>query len=156
MILIDLRFSIAMPWTPTTSFCHPLVQLESSGAEPRVANYLTYTLANQMTWSGLSGSINTFRTKTLGLEALKMREGPSVLDRLKVSRHLAVLSCLYQSDELTRNRPQLPWIYSFSPGLIPKPNDWRANIDLAGFFFLDLASVSLSGLSLLVTRHSRS
>lgn len=27
-----------------------------------------------------------------------------------------------------------------SPALIPKPNDWRHNIDISGFYFLDLAS----------------
>jgi UDP:flavonoid glycosyltransferase YjiC (YdhE family) len=30
--------------------------------------------------------------------------------------------------------------FARSPSLIPKPNDWRRNIDISGFYFLDLAT----------------
>ena len=39
-----------------------------------------------MTWQGLSGITNAFRATTLGLAPLSLRSGPSVLDRLKVSK----------------------------------------------------------------------
>lgn len=42
----------AMPWSPTTAFPHPLVNVRSSEAEPTVTNYLTYGLADMMTWQG--------------------------------------------------------------------------------------------------------
>lgn len=35
---------------------------------------------------------------------------------------------------------KVPYTYLWSPGLIPKPPDWGAEIDIAGFVFLDLAS----------------
>lgn len=61
---------------------------------------------------------NTFRKRTLGLEPLSSRSGPSVLDRLKV-----------------------PWTYCWSRSLIPKPLDWKNTIDVSGFYFLETDSV---------------
>lgn len=49
--------------------------------------------------------INNFRTATLGIPALSFRNGPGILDKLKV-----------------------PWTYCMSPALVPKPNDWRKHI----------------------------
>jgi sterol 3beta-glucosyltransferase len=34
----------------------------------------------------------------------------------------------------------VPWTYAWSPSLLPKPQDWRNQIDIAGFYFLDLAT----------------
>ena len=116
-------------------------------------------MADLMTWKGsdspllvalfilklirrLSGVINKFRTKTLGLDDLTTYSGASVTERLDI-----------------------PWTYCFSPELVPKPKDWAAHIgmsarlqfdqfslvsysrmglthiiaDVVGFYFLDLA-----------------
>ncbi|KAL3958974.1 hypothetical protein ACCO45_007136 [Purpureocillium lilacinum] len=35
---------------------------------------------------------------------------------------------------------QVPYTYCWSPSLISKPNDWGRNIDISGFYFLNLAS----------------
>ena len=43
---------IAMPWCPTTAFPHPLVNISQSNAEPGLTNYLSYALAEMMTWQG--------------------------------------------------------------------------------------------------------
>lgn len=56
-------------------------------------------------WQGLGDVINLFRTGTLGLPPLTIRSGAGVLDRLKV-----------------------PYTYTWSQGLIPKPDDWKENI----------------------------
>jgi hypothetical protein len=37
-------------------------------------------------------------------------------------------------------RLKVPYTYLWSPGLVPKPEDWGPEIDIAGFVFLDLAS----------------
>lgn len=113
---IPLQLSFTMPWCPTTSFPHPLVNIISSNAEPGLTNYLSYALAEIMTWKGLGDVINHFRKRTLGLEPLSIRSGPGIVDRLKV-----------------------PWTYCFSPSLVPKPPDWKNHIDVVGFYFLDLA-----------------
>lgn len=41
-----------MPWSPTTEFNHPLVQINSSNAPKGLTNYLSFALADQMTWQG--------------------------------------------------------------------------------------------------------
>lgn len=41
-----------MPWSPTTAFNHPLVNVKQSNAEQGLTNYLTYGLAELMTWQG--------------------------------------------------------------------------------------------------------
>ncbi|CAE6424567.1 unnamed protein product [Rhizoctonia solani] len=49
---IPLLMSFTMPWSPTMAFPHPLVNVRTSQAEPRMTNYLTYGLADAMTWQG--------------------------------------------------------------------------------------------------------
>lgn len=78
---------------------------------------MSYPLVELMTWQGLGDLVNRFRVKTLGLEPMSTLWAPGQLFRLKV-----------------------PYTYLWSPGLIPKPNDWGPEIDIAGFVFLDLAS----------------
>jgi hypothetical protein len=56
-------------------------------------------------WQGLGDLINTFRYGVLALRPLQITAGPSVLERLKV-----------------------PVTYAWSPGLLPKPKDWKSNI----------------------------
>ena len=112
-----------MPWCPTTAFPHPLVNISQSNAEPGLTNYLSYALAEMMTWQGyalaqkfpilvfvninirLGDLINGFRIRTLGLEPLSVRSGPGILDRLKI-----------------------PWTYCFSPDIVKKPEDWKNHI----------------------------
>jgi hypothetical protein len=37
-----------MPWSPTTAFKHPLVNVRKSNAESGLTNYLTYAFAEMM------------------------------------------------------------------------------------------------------------
>lgn len=110
-----------MPWSPTTAFSHPLVNISHSNGERRLTNYLSYALAELMIWQGyvlpslcrshshalrsLGDVINNFRRNTLGLRKLNIRNGAGVLDKLKI-----------------------PCTYVFSEGLVPKPEDWRNHI----------------------------
>ncbi|KAG8896572.1 hypothetical protein FRB99_008829 [Tulasnella sp. 403] len=123
---IPLQLSFTMPWSATTAFHHPLVQVGSSNAEHGLTNYLSYALADLLQWQGLGDVINRYRTKTLGLEPLSLTSGPSVTDRLKI-----------------------PWTYCFSPSLIPKPKDWMNHIDIVGFYFLEAGKTYTPGADLL-------
>ncbi|KAF9009574.1 glycosyltransferase family 1 protein [Cyathus striatus] len=114
---VPLLLSFTMPWSPTTAFPHPLVNIQKSNASSGITNYLSYAAADLLTWQGVGDIINKLRTKTLGLSALSIRSGPGLADRLKI-----------------------PWTYCMSPALVPKPEDWKNNIDVVGFYFLDLAS----------------
>ncbi|GLB35572.1 putative glycosyltransferase family 1 protein [Lyophyllum shimeji] len=114
---IPLLLSFTMPWSPTAAFPHPLVNIKQSNAERDLTNYLSYAIADLLTWQGIGDLVNTLRTRSLGLTPLTLRSGPGLVDRLKV-----------------------PWTYCMSPALVPKPRDWKNHIDVVGFYFLDLAT----------------
>lgn len=46
------HMSIIIQRSPTTSFPHPLVNVKQSNAESGVTNYLSYALAELLTWQG--------------------------------------------------------------------------------------------------------
>ncbi|KAF4462148.1 hypothetical protein FALBO_11044 [Fusarium albosuccineum] len=114
---IPVHMMFTMPWSPTRAFPHPLANIQSSNTDDVMTNYMTYTLVEMMTWQGLGDVINRFREKALDLPPLSLIWAPGLLARLKIS-----------------------WTYCWSPALIPKPNDWGRHIDVAGFYFLNLAS----------------
>ncbi|KAI0127005.1 glycosyltransferase family 28 domain-containing protein [Xylariales sp. AK1849] len=113
---VPLHLMFTMPWSPTRAFPQPLANIQSSNTDPVTTNYVSYALVEMMTWQGLGDVINRFRAKVLDLEPLSLLWAPGVLTRLRI-----------------------PYTYCWSPALIPKPSDWGNHIDVAGFFFLDLA-----------------
>ncbi|RTE79925.1 hypothetical protein BHE90_005567 [Fusarium euwallaceae] len=114
---IPVHMMFTMPWSPTRAFPHPLANIQSSNTDDVMTNYMTYTLVEMMTWQGLGDVINRFRENALDLPPLSLIWAPGLLARLQIS-----------------------WTYCWSPALIPKPNDWGRHIDIAGFYFLNLAS----------------
>ena len=115
-MLIKAYYS--MPWSPTQSFMHPLANIKSSNASGSMTNEMSYTLVDIMTWQGLGGLINKFRSETLGLGVLSQAAAITALERLHI-----------------------PYTYCWSPALIPKPKDWETHITISGFYFLSLASI---------------
>ena len=116
-LAIPLHMMFTMPWSPTRAFPHPLANIQSSNTDVVMTNYVSYTLVEMMTWQGLGDVINRFRTGVLDLDPLSLIWAPGLLTRLRI-----------------------PTTYCWSPALIPKPNDWGNEIDIAGFYFLDLAT----------------
>ncbi|EJD46939.1 UDP-Glycosyltransferase/glycogen phosphorylase [Auricularia subglabra TFB-10046 SS5] len=114
---IPLLLSFTMPWSVTTAFPHPLVNIAKTNATQGITNYFSYALAELLTWQGLGDVINKFRERELHLPPLPSWAGAGILDRVKV-----------------------PWTYCFSPQIVPKPDDWTNHIDVVGFYFLDLAT----------------
>ncbi|KAI1433862.1 hypothetical protein GGR50DRAFT_461116 [Xylaria sp. CBS 124048] len=114
---VPLHLMFTMPWSPTRAFPQPLANIQSSNTDSVTTNYISYALVEMMTWQGLGDVINRFRSKILDLEPLSLMWAPAVLTRLRI-----------------------PYTYCWSPALIPKPNDWGNHIDIAGFYFLNLAS----------------
>ncbi|KAF8528029.1 glycosyltransferase family 1 protein [Hysterangium stoloniferum] len=74
----------------------------------------TYVMFDQVFWRGTSGQINRWRRKVLGL-------GSTSLD--KMEQH------------------KVPFLYNFSPTLVPPPLDWYEWIRVTGYWFLDDAEV---------------
>ncbi|KAL9104820.1 MAG: hypothetical protein Q9163_000268 [Psora crenata] len=114
---VPLHLMFTFPYSPTQKFPHPLANIKKSNVDTNYTNFMSYPLVEMMTWQGLGDLVNRFRVKTLGLEPVSTLWAPGQLYRLKV-----------------------PYTYMWSPGLIPKPEDWGPEIDIAGFVFLDLAS----------------
>lgn len=113
---IPLHLVFTFPMTPTKEFPSPLANVKQSNVDREYTNYMSYPLVDLMQWQGLGDLINRFRVKTLGLEPVSTLWAPGQLTRL-----------------------QVPMTYLWSPGLVPKPEDWGPEIDIAGYVFLDLA-----------------
>ncbi|KAK2050630.1 glycosyltransferase family 28 domain-containing protein [Colletotrichum somersetense] len=114
---IPLHLMFTFPYTPTQAFPHPLASIKKSNVDPGYTNFISYPLVEMMVWQGLGDLVNDFRVKTLGLDAVSTLWAPGATYRLHV-----------------------PFTYLWSPGLVPKPQDWGPEIDVSGFVFLDLAS----------------
>ena len=114
---VPLHLMFTFPYSPTQAFPHPLANIKKTNMDMNYTNFMSYPLVEMMTWQGLGDLINRFRVKTLQLEPVSTLWAPGQLYRLKV-----------------------PYTYLWSPGLVPKPEDWGPEIDIAGFVFLDLAS----------------
>lgn len=114
---VPLHLVFTFPYTPTAAFPHPLANIKATNVDREYTNFMSYPLVDLMTWQGLGDLVNRFRVKTLGLEPVSTLWAPGQITRLRV-----------------------PMTYLWSPGLVPKPEDWGPEIDIAGYVFLDLAS----------------
>ncbi|KAB8339024.1 hypothetical protein FH972_021963 [Carpinus fangiana] len=114
---IPLHMMFTMPWSPTQAFPHPLANIQSSNADSKMTNFVSYALVDMMTWQGLGDVINRFRQRDLGLEPISLTWAPGMLSRMRI-----------------------PYTYCWSPALIPKPQDWEKYISISGFYFLNLAT----------------
>ncbi|KAM5345672.1 hypothetical protein ACJ41O_011533 [Fusarium nematophilum] len=99
-----------MPWSSTSAFSHPLANMRNVSDDTALANYISYSVVEWMTWQGLGDIINKWR-KSIDLEEVAMFDGPILAQALKI-----------------------PFTYCWSPALVPKPVDWPY-IDVCGFFF---------------------
>lgn len=111
-----LHIVFTMPWTPTRAFPHPFTHMVSE-IEPGLRHLLSFETFDLVTWLGISDLVNEFREQTLGLERVHLgAHGAGLLHHLRV-----------------------PHAYPWSAGLLAKPEDWGAEIDVTGFVFLDEA-----------------
>ena len=128
---IPLHMVFTMPWSATSAFPHAFCKVDCSKASGEKLNLLSYSIIETLvsikstcsidlsircllqTWSGMSDLVNEFRRDILGLPALHTRQAIRIL-----------------IDE------RVPHTYCWSPSLVPRPKDWPAHIDVAGYFFL--------------------
>ena len=62
----------------------PLANIKSSNASGSIANEMSYTLVEMMTWQGLGDLTNKFRKETLGLGQLTQAAATTMLHRLRI------------------------------------------------------------------------
>ncbi|PWN32538.1 UDP-Glycosyltransferase/glycogen phosphorylase [Meira miltonrushii] len=102
--------AFTMPWTRTRSYPHAFaVPSRRAGGN---YNYMSYVIFDQVFWRASAGQINAWRKKCLRLS-------PTNMDKLE--------------------QHKIPFLYNFSPSLVPKPLDWSDWIHVCGFWFLDNA-----------------
>ncbi|KAI0768591.1 hypothetical protein BD413DRAFT_563204 [Trametes elegans] len=104
--------AFTMTWSRTRAYPHAFAVPEHKMGGNY--NYMTYVLFDQVFWRGTSGQINRWRRNTLGLP-------PTSLDKMEPHK--------------------IPFLYNFSPIIVPPPLDWPEWIRVTGYWFLDDANV---------------
>ena len=100
--------AFTMPWTRTTAY--PQAFMVPAFDMGPTFNYSTYVLFDNIMWRATSGQINKWRRHHLHLKSTDM-------SALSVSK--------------------VPFLYNFSPAVVPKPLDWHDNITITGYWNLE-------------------
>ncbi|WVO17804.1 hypothetical protein L204_105502 [Cryptococcus depauperatus] len=102
--------AFTMPWTRTRAYPHAFAVPEHQRGGSY--NYMTYTMFDQIFWRAISGQVNRWRRHVLKLESTNFD---------KMEQH------------------KVPFLYNFSPTIVPPPLDWTEWIHITGYWFLDKA-----------------
>lgn len=88
------------------------VSLEAQTTCSRVLIFCiqTYTMFDQVFWRATSGQVNRWRKNTLKIRATNLEA---------MQQH------------------KIPFLYNFSPVVVPPPLDWRENVHVTGYWWLD-------------------
>ncbi|KAF7306570.1 Sterol 3-beta-glucosyltransferase [Mycena indigotica] len=105
--------AFTMTWTRTRAYPHAFAVPERKMGGGY--NYMTYVMFDQVFWRAISGQINRWRRNVLHL-------GSTSLDKMEPHK--------------------IPFLYNFSPQIVPPPLDWPEWIRVTGYWFLDDADVS--------------
>ena len=97
-----------MPWTRTRAYPHAFAVPEHKKGGSY--NYLTYVMFDTVFWKAIAGQVNRWRRKELGLKGTN-------------------LSKMQQN--------QVPFLYNYSPSVVPPPLDYPDFIHVTGYWFLD-------------------
>ncbi|CDH55331.1 glycosyltransferase family 1 protein [Lichtheimia corymbifera JMRC:FSU:9682] len=100
--------SFPMPMTKTRSFPHPFAT--PNNPKGWLYNGMTYVLFDHAIWRAIATSTNNFRRDVLQLS-------PTSYEKLDIWK--------------------IPYLYSFSPSIVPSPLDWKDWIHCTGYWFLD-------------------
>ncbi|KAL3468511.1 sterol 3-beta-glucosyltransferase [Aspergillus heterothallicus] len=100
-----------MPWSRTRAYPHAFaVPNHRLGG---AYNYMTYLMFDTVFWKAISGQVNRWRASELGLK-------PTSLDKMAPN--------------------SVPFLYNYSPSVVPPPLDYPDWIDITGYWFLSEAS----------------
>nr|XP_019014859.1 sterol 3-beta-glucosyltransferase [Kwoniella pini CBS 10737]OCF53640.1 sterol 3-beta-glucosyltransferase [Kwoniella pini CBS 10737] len=107
--------AFTMPWTRTRAYPHAFAVPEHKRGGSY--NYMTYTMFDQVFWRAISGQVNRWRRHVLDIESTTFE---------KLEQH------------------KIPFLYNFSPSIVPPPLDWTEWIHVTGYWFLENADESQS------------
>ncbi len=100
--------AFTMPWTKTSAYPQAF-SVPAIEMGPSY-NSSSYALFDQILWVATSGQINRWRKHMVGI-------GPTDWSKLDTDA--------------------VPFIYNFSPAVVPMPNDWGDRVKISGYWFLD-------------------
>ncbi|KAL1959816.1 hypothetical protein VTO42DRAFT_961 [Malbranchea cinnamomea] len=103
--------AFTMPWTRTRAYPHAFAVPEHKMGG--AYNYISYVMFDNVFWKAIAGQVNRWRKKELGLRSTN-------LDRMQPNK--------------------VPFLYNFSPSVVPPPLDYSDWIRVTGYWFLDEAS----------------
>ncbi|KAF8078251.1 glycosyltransferase family 1 protein [Lyophyllum atratum] len=105
--------AFTMTWSRTRAYPHAFaVPDRKMGGS---YNYMSYVMFDQVFWRATAGQINRWRRNLLHLDSTS-------LDKMEPHK--------------------IPFLYNFSPHVVPPPLDWPEWIRVTGYWFLDDAEVS--------------
>jgi sterol 3beta-glucosyltransferase len=100
--------AFTMPWTRTRAYPHAFyVPEQKRGGH---FNYISYVIIDQVFWKGTAGNVNRWRKRTLNLPSTSL-------------------------DQMQPNK--VPFLYNFSPSVVPAPLDYPDWVRVTGYWFLD-------------------
>ncbi|KIR31721.1 sterol 3beta-glucosyltransferase [Cryptococcus deuterogattii MMRL2647] len=100
--------AFTMPWTRTSAY--PQAFLVPTFEMGPSFNYATYVLFDNIMWKATAPQINRWRKKYLNLK-------PTDLSTLSITK--------------------VPFLYNFSPSVVPKPLDWHDDVIITGYWNLE-------------------
>jgi sterol 3beta-glucosyltransferase len=103
--------AFTMPWTRTRAYPHAFAVPDHKMGG--AYNMMTYILFDNVFWKAISGQVNRWRKKELHLRGTSL-------------------------ENLHPNK--VPFLYNFSPSVVPPPLDYSDWIRVTGYWFLDEAS----------------
>lgn len=104
--------AFTMPWTRTRAYPHAFSVLEKKMGGGY--NSITYITFDTIFWTAISGQINKWRRRELGLHN-------TTQSKMRASLR--------------------PFLYNFSPHVVPPPLDWPDWVRVTGYWFLDEADL---------------
>lgn len=107
--------AFTMPWTRTSAY--PQAFMVPQIEMGPSFNYSTYVLFDNIMWRASSGQINKWRKVHLGLKS---------------------------TDQSILSINKVPFLYNFSPAVVPKPLDWDDDIAITGYWNLDNSDMDWS------------
>lgn len=100
-----------MPWTRTRAYPHAFAVPEHRMGG--AYNYITYVMFDNIFWKAIAGQVNRWRNNELGLKTTNL-------------------------DKLQQNK--VPFLYNYSPSVVPPPLDYPDWIRITGYWFLNEGS----------------
>ena len=105
--------AFTMPWTRTRAYPHAFAVPEHKIGG--AYNYYSYVMFDNVFWKAIAGQVNRWRKKELSLRSTNL-------------------------DKMQPNK--VPFLYNFSPSVVPPPLDYSDWVRVTGYWFLDEAAAS--------------